>query len=826
MNIHKLLLRTTVSAVQLCLMIVLPFISGTDAKAQDIYSIEKMFLNPPQDSKPIIIWQWMDGLVTKESITADLEAFKEAGLGGVQNFQIGSAEQGLIGNPDVLVGNQEWKELMRWAMQECARLGLSFGTHNCPGWSSSASPNVLPEDSMQKLVWTETPARGISVILPQPETNLGWYRDIAVLAVPASGIIPSSAIIDLSGKMEASGYLSLESLPEGDWAILRFGHTTNMKTNGSTAPESGAGLECDKFSRKAIRKFWNGYPKMVIDLAGEYAGTTFKRFEIDSYEAGPQDWTELMPEEFHSRRGYDLIPWLAVLAGRTVGSGDATADFLRDWDETLTDLFAEIYYSEINGLVKQIPGMQLVIEPYHGPIDTDKICKLLGDALWCCEFWTRPADWGDGSSDKMSRMVRKYGHRQLYAEGFTCWPLSAWQDDPAVLKVVADHQFSLGVNSMTLHAYGSNPWTWMKPGMNFGKWGTQFTPYQTWWEAGGAKEFFTYMSRCASILRNSDVVCDMHDSTATLHILSSESAVEWLHKRTDDRSDVFFVTNTKDCPDKVELNLAVSGRLPEIWDAKYARISDCVEWSSDGHSTEIHLSLEPHGSAFVVFRHPSELMKAPAHKGKAEIDALVLPQNWKISFPDGWGAPESIDIDRLASWSDSGINGVKYFSGTATYRQEITVPRRFLKGKRNYFILDLGEVKNLARVKVNGRYAGEVLWTPPFSTEIGSLLKPGRNVIEIEVTNLWPNRMIGDEEEPDDVVWAEPSRYSYAPGNPIASAFMKEIPTWLINREPRPSSGRYTVSSFKFFGKGHSLFPSGLLGPEIVIRKIGQADKH
>ena len=195
------------------LLSICALLSATSVTGQGIDRIEEMFIDPPQDSKPLIIWQWMDGLVTKESITADLEAFKAAGLGGVQNFQIG--HQGLIGNPDILVGSPEWKELMVWTLQECARLGLSFGTHNCPGWSSSAAPDVLPEYSMQKLVWTETPASGTSVKLSQPETNLGWYKDIEVLAVPASGIVPMGSVIDLHPPWtQTDAFHSNLSLPE------------------------------------------------------------------------------------------------------------------------------------------------------------------------------------------------------------------------------------------------------------------------------------------------------------------------------------------------------------------------------------------------------------------------------------------------------------------------------------------------------------------------------------------------------------------------------------------------------------------------------------
>lgn len=96
-------------------------------------TIDKDFLHPQEQHKPLIIWQWMDGLVTKEGITRDLEAFKEAGLAGVQNFQIGGPQQMRIGNPDNAIGSENWKELLRWTLDECNRLGLTFGTHNCSG---------------------------------------------------------------------------------------------------------------------------------------------------------------------------------------------------------------------------------------------------------------------------------------------------------------------------------------------------------------------------------------------------------------------------------------------------------------------------------------------------------------------------------------------------------------------------------------------------------------------------------------------------------------------------------------------------------------------
>src|SRR4051812_31290266 len=148
------------------------------------------FRQPPQSARPLVFWQWMNGCVTKEGITSDLESYQRVGLGGVQQFLVGGSEA-ILTDPTVEVLNPKWRELMRFAIEECARLGLTFGTHNCPAWSASGSPGVLREDAMKKLVWSVTVvADGADVApaaLPQPAADPRYYRDVVVLALPAEG---------------------------------------------------------------------------------------------------------------------------------------------------------------------------------------------------------------------------------------------------------------------------------------------------------------------------------------------------------------------------------------------------------------------------------------------------------------------------------------------------------------------------------------------------------------------------------------------------------------------------------------------------------------
>ena len=176
-------------------------------------TLEQAFLTPPDDAKPIMIWQWMDGLVTKEGITQDLEAYQKAGIGGVQQFLVGSETQILVKDTANAIGTDNWRDLMRHAIDECARLGLTFGTHNCPGWSSSAFPTVRPELSMQKLVWTETSVRGtgrsVKARLPRPEVDPQWdyYEDIAVLAARPGKDGVLEEVVVVPAEMDVDGTL-------------------------------------------------------------------------------------------------------------------------------------------------------------------------------------------------------------------------------------------------------------------------------------------------------------------------------------------------------------------------------------------------------------------------------------------------------------------------------------------------------------------------------------------------------------------------------------------------------------------------------------------
>jgi hypothetical protein len=496
--------------------------------------LESGFRAPPASSRPHTWWHWMNGNVTKEGITADLEAMKRIGLGGAQNFNV---SEGIPPGP-VLYMSPEWLELVKHAVKEANRLGLELCLHNCAGWSSSGGPWITPELAMQRVTTSELVVAGpvhFADALPPPESKLGFYRDVALLAfptpkdaaariadarpkagfeerygqlpaptpadAPTDGIVRRSTIVDLTSKLGADGRLEWD-VPDGSWTLLRIGHTPTGSRN-APAPESGRGLECDKLSRAAFDAHWAGMMEPVLRAIGPLAGRTLNNCLIDSYEVGAQNWTARMREEFTKRRGYDLRLLLPALTGRIVDDAETTERFLWDFRRTIADLFADEYYGRFAQRCRE-SGLLASIEPYDGPFD----CLACGrDAdVPMGEFWV---GGGERASCKMAAsLAHAYGRKYAAAESFTAFPdVGRWQNHPYSLKAIGDLLWCGGINRFVVHRYAHQPWLDVKPGMTMGQWGTHFERTTTWWEQAAA--WTSYLARSQFLLQQGRFAADV-----------------------------------------------------------------------------------------------------------------------------------------------------------------------------------------------------------------------------------------------------------------------------------------------------------------------------
>lgn len=518
------------------------------------------FREPPASARPWVYWFFMDGNLSREGITADLEAISQAGIGGVILMEV---DVGVPRGP-VRFMSEPWRELFKHAVAEAERLGLQMTLNAGPGWTGSGGPWVKVEQSMQHLVASETQATGprrFNGVLPQPKprppffgpvpaelesARNEFYRDVAVLAFPtpatgpgiadlddkalyvrapyssqpgvkpympapaddptSSGIVQNS-IVDLSDRLDPNGVLTWD-VPEGEWTILRFGRTTTG-ANTRPAPQPGLGFECDKFDPAALDAHFDAFIGTLLRDLGprpndRKAGWTM--LHIDSWEMGSQNWSGKFREEFQRRRGYDPLGYLPVMTGRVVDSLGVSERFLWDLRQTAQELVIENHAQHLKALGRK-HGFGLSIEPYDMNPCSDLSLGGVADVPMC-EFWAKGYGFDSTfSCIEATSIAHTLGRPVIAAEAFTSDSGEAWKLYPGNMKRQADWAFCMGINRLVFHRYAHQPWLDRRPGMTMGPYGVHYERTQTWWPMIGA--WHQYLTRCQAMLQRGQTVADI-----------------------------------------------------------------------------------------------------------------------------------------------------------------------------------------------------------------------------------------------------------------------------------------------------------------------------
>ncbi|OHX64814.1 hypothetical protein NH26_23355 [Flammeovirga pacifica] len=588
--------------------------------------------------------------MSKEGFTKDLEAIDKAGIGGILVFNVSMG----LPEGDVLYNSKKHRDILTHGAKECEKRGLSFGVHNCDGWTSSGGPWVKPEHSMKIVVNSQTITQGgenLELALPQPPTRYDYYKDIAVVAYPslatelldqkakpiitssysgfdknlavdkkidtyadlkakewvqydfgapytiqsislfinkrkgsfellksddgknftlvrkpkverigkdecyflehfkavtaryfrivaasdcgiyemdlsanyvlgnaleftsyrrqrrpigtpkASDIIKKDQIVVLTDKMDASGILTT-SLPKGNWTIMRFGYTTSGAVN-EPASEEGTGLEVDKLSREALKIHYDAFVGKLVKQAKIDAPNALQYVEIDSYEVGPQNWTDGLESIFKNKFGYDFVPFLPMFAGKYIENTETIEDVFWDMKNLVSDLMVANYFDYFTELCHK-DGLISYIEPYGfvGPFNSLDAGRSADIPMG--EFWL-------GKPNRHKRAPVSSGHiygkNVISAEAFTSTKLN-WSFHPALAKQKGDYEWTNGINEYMFHRFAHQSNIHVKPGMSMHFVGSHIDRTQTWWESAGPA-WFQYLSRGSYMLRQGNPVLDL-----------------------------------------------------------------------------------------------------------------------------------------------------------------------------------------------------------------------------------------------------------------------------------------------------------------------------
>ncbi|MGD0036537.1 MAG: glycosyl hydrolase [Bacteroidota bacterium] len=540
------------SAVALSLL----FLSLSCGEALAQSALETGWSNPPNAARLRAYWWWLNGNVTKKSITNDLEEMKAKGFGGAVLIDAGGADQ--WGNAQVPHGptffTPEWRELYKHALHEADRLGLEMSLNIQSGWNLGG-PIVTADDAAKKLVWSELRVTGptnFTDALPVPQSRENYYRDSYIVAycirtvqvvhkplqnwrekallktlepfsspntTPLFQEIPATPgeqdanvadVIDLTSKLDATGTLKWD-VPAGDWQILRFGYTIGDHSYVSTSSEGWGGFALDVYDAGAFERYWDAVVEPLIGDADILVGKTLKYLHTDSWEVEAVNWTPTLRAEFQKRRGYDPVPWLPVIAGRIVNSREESDRFLFDFRKTLGDLTIDNHYRLFRDNAHK-HGLEIHPEsggPHAVPIDAQR--DLGWDDVPMSEFWAWSWEHRIGDENRFfvkqpASAAHTYGHNITQDEGFTTIGPN-WQERLSDnLKPSFDMALSEGMNRLVWHAFVCSPDSTGVPGQQYFA-GTHLNPKVTWWEKSAP--FFSYINRCQWMLQQGLFVADV-----------------------------------------------------------------------------------------------------------------------------------------------------------------------------------------------------------------------------------------------------------------------------------------------------------------------------
>jgi hypothetical protein len=492
--------------------------SNSDKKTVSVQTLTDEFVNPPENYWPGAFWCWLNGNMSVESITRDLEAMKSKGMNRAEIWDVAAIRNpAFIPAGGAFLGDESVR-LIKHAISEGKRLKMSIGIVASSGWNAGGSW-VTPEWASKNLFFSEVEVAGpqtLSIDLPFPQLPKGcplkddgtpvFYKDVSVLAVPYSAemkIDDVSQVVSLTPFLK-DGRLKWE-VPEGKWTILRFVCSNNGQHLIVPSPNSN-GLFIDFFDPEATKRHLQYFMDRLGVTPENSAEAGLAYFEFDSMElAEGTPWTDLFPSVFKERMGYEIENYLPVLAGWDIEN--SSERFLYDFKKTVSDQLIYSHYQTGTEFLKKYNALLVSESGGPGPpiwdtCPVDALKALGAVSIPRGEFWIKHRNMF--LIKEVSSAAHIYGKKIVDAESFTTW--RRWKDSPFDIKKEVDRAFCEGLNNITFHTFAStNPEDGF-PGRTYHA-GYDLNPGTTWWEK--SKPFIDYLSRCSFMLQQGLFVGDV-----------------------------------------------------------------------------------------------------------------------------------------------------------------------------------------------------------------------------------------------------------------------------------------------------------------------------
>ena len=469
--------------------------------------LEKGFIDPSTENRPMALWPWLNGFVDTTKMVYELEEMKDKGMRGVLIWDLGALinpEKTIPEGPAFL--GEESLGYIKLALNTSNELGLDLGLVAASSWNSGG-PWVDSTDASMQLLHTSQIVQGAShkklkLIYPPANKRSGANRHILLttLAIPYS---PEKKTDANRARYVLDQFVSSDEIidwevPEGKWEILSF-FMSNTGQNLVVPSPNSSGLIIDHLSQKATKVHIDSLLARLDPISTDDSHLKF--LMLDSYEVWPmQDWSPRLIQEFRERYEYDPIPLLPILKEYT--SGDTIYDerFRDDYKRLVSDMMIENHYTQAMDIAHG-NDIQMISEAGHGGYARVDPLKALGHSdIPMGEFWNRKRHW---VTKEAASAAHIYGKKLVASESLTGW--NHWQHGPTDFKQLIDQAFCEGLNQVVFHTFTHNPEVAGKPGFVYHA-GEHINVNATWWEM--AKPFMDYIARGSYMLRQGNFVAD------------------------------------------------------------------------------------------------------------------------------------------------------------------------------------------------------------------------------------------------------------------------------------------------------------------------------